>query len=63
LRLTRPDGAGALALLTSASDGDIGRARLALSGAARRTGPKAPPAIAPLCDALARLGRSCTGTR
>jgi subtilisin family serine protease len=54
---------GALALLTSASGGDVARARLALFGAARRGAPKAPPALAPLCDALSRLGRSCGGSR
>jgi len=53
---------GALALLTSASGGDVARARLALFGAARRAAPKAPPALAPLCDSLARLGRTC-GTK
>jgi subtilisin family serine protease len=51
---------GALALLTSASGGDVGRARLALFGAAKRSGPKAPPALAPVCDALAKLGKRCT---
>ena len=50
---------GALALLTSASGGDVGRARLALFNAAKRSAPKAPPALAPLCDALAKLGQSC----
>jgi subtilisin family serine protease len=54
---------GALALLTSAGGGDVARARLALFGAAKRSGPKAPPALAPLCDALARLGRSCGARR
>jgi len=54
---------GALALLASASGGDVARARLALFGAARRSGPKAPPALGPLCDALARLGRGCGATR
>ena len=50
---------GALALLTAASGGDVARARLALFGAAKRGGPNAPPALAPLCDALARLGKPC----
>jgi subtilisin family serine protease len=50
---------GALALLTAASGGDVAAARLALFGAARRTAPKTPPALAPLCDALARLARPC----
>jgi subtilisin family serine protease len=52
---------GALALLTAASGGDVARARLAMFGAARRSGPRAPAALGPLCDALARLGRSCGG--
>ncbi len=50
---------GALALLTSASGGDVAKARLALFGAAKRGSPKAPPSLAPLCDALARLGKPC----
>ncbi|HEY8121053.1 MAG TPA: S8 family serine peptidase [Myxococcota bacterium] len=50
---------GALALLTAASGGDVAAARLALFGAARRGAPRTPPALAPLCDALARLGRAC----
>jgi subtilisin family serine protease len=54
---------GALALLTAASGGDVASARLALFGAARRAGPKAPPALAPLCDALARLGKRCDARR
>jgi subtilisin family serine protease len=49
---------GALALLTSANGGDVAGARLALFGAAKRGAPKAPPALGPLCDALARLGRA-----
>lgn len=50
---------GALALFTAASDGDVAKARLALFAAAKRSGPKVPPALAPLCDALARLGKPC----
>jgi subtilisin family serine protease len=54
---------GALALLTAVSGGDVASARLALFGAARRAGPKEPPALAPLCDALARLGKPCGARR
>ncbi len=54
---------GALALLTSASGGDVQKARLALFGAARRSVPGAPPALAPLCDALARTSKACPGAR
>jgi hypothetical protein len=50
---------GALALLTAASDGDVASARRALFGAARRANATAPPALAPLCDALAKLGKPC----
>jgi subtilisin family serine protease len=50
---------GALALLTAASDGDVAAARLALFRSARRSSAQAPPALAPLCDALARLGKPC----
>jgi len=49
----------ALALLTSASSGDVASARRALFGAARRMNATAPPALAPLCDALAKLERPC----
>lgn len=54
---------GALALLTSANGGDVGQARLALFRAAKRSAPKTPFALAPLCDALARLERSCVAKR
>jgi len=50
---------GALALLTSASEGDVAGARRALFGAALRTSATAPPALAPLCEALAKLGKPC----
>ncbi len=52
---------GALALLVSASDGDVSAARRALFLAARsgRAPSAAPPPLAPLCDSLARLGRPC----
>jgi subtilisin family serine protease len=50
---------GALALLTAASDGDVASARRALFGAARRANATAPPALAPLCDALAKLAKPC----
>ncbi|HEU4428937.1 MAG TPA: S8 family serine peptidase [Myxococcota bacterium] len=50
---------GVLALLTSASEGDVASARRALFGAARRANAGAPPALAPLCDALAKLGKTC----
>lgn len=54
---------GALALLTAASGGDVQKARLALFGAAKRGAPGAPPALAPLCDALARAGKPCAAPR
>ena len=50
---------GALALLTSASGGDVGAARRSLFGAAQRTSATAPPALAPLCRALAKLAKPC----
>jgi subtilisin family serine protease len=50
---------GALAVLTGVSGGDVGRARLALFGAAKRRAPGTPPALGLLCDAIARLGKSC----
>jgi hypothetical protein len=50
---------GALALLTSASGGDVGAARRALFGAAQRTSATTPPALAPLCRALAKLAKPC----
>jgi hypothetical protein len=50
---------GALALLTSASGGDLAAARRALFSSATRANPKAPPALPKLCDALAKLGKRC----
>jgi hypothetical protein len=50
---------GALAVLTALSGGDVGRARLALFGAASRRGPGLPPALSPLCEAVVRLRKSC----
>jgi len=49
----------AVRLASAASDGDVAKARLALFAAAKRSGPKVPPALAPLCEALARLGKPC----
>ena len=50
---------GAIALLTSASGGDVGAVRRALFGAAQRTSAAAPPALATLCRALAKLAKPC----